>query len=121
MSHRRPGQTGLTITAIIMLLAALPLAYWCQLMMSSESSHSPDMLPVYGYLVGAILYAVSFPVGILGLFQAKRADRRLSVAVGILLLIGLIACVIMQRINFLFTMMPLTVLTILYLTFATKR
>jgi hypothetical protein len=121
-----PGRGLLITSCIIMLVSALPLMLWTFTMIYSTSPYDApgDDLASLGCFFGAATYLWSVLPAVFGLAYSKKPHRyKCCRALGWITVTLLLACVVMQRVVFLFTTLPLAIMTTLYLiaAYAPKR
>lgn len=119
MAGTSTRRRGTVIVSTIMLVLALPAAWFCLQMIYAQTDHG-DGYEAYvslGLMIMAVAYLVSAVLAVLGYLSKREGVRRVARVLGVLLLLTVILGGVMQMAMFFITTWPLLVLTILYLIF----
>jgi hypothetical protein len=110
----KPQKVLLSVSSILMLLAALPMVMWCLELIRSASMNND--YSTLGLFVAGIVYVFSMITAIAGLVFAKKPHRYLWCRVlGYIQLIAGVLLIVPIHIYTVLALPPLFLLTVLYL------
>ena len=105
----------LLIVSIIMLIIALPMVYWCYIMIGMTSAKVDFPYASLGSFIACFIYFYLIITGIIGIVTYKKDKTKLA---KISAYVGLIACAVDACLLLgyvLFTLLPAIILFVLYL------